>query len=149
MHVIERGKERICFVTDKKNRLLLIVSDGDIRRALLKGFTLSDRVKYIHNRKPIVADERKPGKFQKLFSKRLSLIPVVDINNIIKGILRINSESLTNNIQNKSVAIIGLGYVGLTLALTLAENGFDVIGLEKDELLVNKINKKINPQKMA
>ena len=59
--------------------------------------------------------------------------------------MRINSESLTNNIQNKSVAIIGLGYVGLTLALTLAENGFDVIGLEKDKLIFNKINKKINP----
>ena len=145
MNVIEKGKERICFVINEKNKLLLVVSDGDIRRALLKGHNLSDQIKNIHNRKPIIADENKPKTFQSLMSKRLSLIPVVSIKNEIKGILRINVDSLIGNIRNKSVAIIGLGYVGLTLALTLAENGFDVVGLENNSSLVKKINKKISP----
>ena len=30
------------------------------------------------------------------------------------------------------IVVMGLGYVGLTLALTLAEIGFQVIGIDKD-----------------
>ena len=42
--------------------------------------------------------------------------------------------------QNKRVAVIGLGYVGLTLATVLAESGFIVVGLEKRRDVVDKIN---------
>ena len=52
MEVIERGKERICFIIDSEDRLLRVVSDGDIRRALLKGHLPSDPVKDIHNFDP-------------------------------------------------------------------------------------------------
>ncbi|MFA5805339.1 MAG: nucleotide sugar dehydrogenase [Melioribacteraceae bacterium] len=47
-------------------------------------------------------------------------------------------SSLLNKINNKSavIGIIGLGYVGLPLALTFAEKGFKVIGFDIDE---NKI----------
>ena len=39
-----------------------------------------------------------------------------------------------------SIAIIGLGYVGLPLALRFAESGVKVIGLDIDEVKVSKIN---------
>jgi len=35
------------------------------------------------------------------------------------------------DISDRTVCIIGLGYVGLTLAVTMAENGFYVIGIER------------------
>ena len=38
----------------------------------------------------------------------------------------------------KNIAIIGMGYVGLTLSVVLAESGFNVVGVEK-----NKKNKKM------
>jgi len=41
-----------------------------------------------------------------------------------------NSSFLKAMIQNK-IAVIGLGHVGLTLALTFAEEGFPIIGIEK------------------
>ena len=42
---------QICFVT-KKKRFIGTISDGDIRRALLKGFNLNDNISKVINRKP-------------------------------------------------------------------------------------------------
>lgn len=35
--------------------------------------------------------------------------------------------------KDKSIAIVGLGYVGLPLALTFAEKNFSVIGIDIDK----------------
>jgi UDP-N-acetyl-D-glucosamine dehydrogenase len=45
-----------------------------------------------------------------------------------------NNQSLLAKIQDRTatVGVIGLGYVGLPLALTFAENGFSVIGFDLD-----------------
>mgnify|MGYP001375093999 CR=1 FL=1 len=48
MRCIETGREKICFVVDNHLHLLRVISDGDIRRALLNGRKLSDKVKNIH-----------------------------------------------------------------------------------------------------
>ena len=40
------------------------------------------------------------------------------------------------------VAVVGLGYVGLPLALSFAEVGFQVLGLDVDEEKVKKIARK-------
>ncbi len=42
---------------------------------------------------------------------------------------------------DKKICIIGLGYVGLTLAAVMAEAGFIVYGIEKDEEKLSMINK--------
>lgn len=39
-------------------------------------------------------------------------------------------------VEDRRVAVIGLGYVGLTLAVTLADVGFDVLGIEKRDDVV-------------
>lgn len=53
-----------------------------------------------------------------------------------------NSEILKNKFKSRSavVGIIGLGYVGLPLAVNFAEAGVKVIGFEKNSEKVNKIN---------
>lgn len=48
-------------------------------------------------------------------------------------------------IENKfTVGIIGLGYVGLPLALEFAHKGINVIGFDLDEFKINKILKEKN-----
>lgn len=47
--------------------------------------------------------------------------------------------------KKEVVCVIGLGYVGLPLAVRAKERGYDVIGLELDEKKVELINKKISP----
>jgi UDP-N-acetyl-D-mannosaminuronic acid dehydrogenase len=43
------------------------------------------------------------------------------------------------------LAVIGLGYVGLPVAASLAEAGFDVVGVEIRSGIVEKVNRGINP----
>lgn len=47
---------------------------------------------------------------------------------------------MSHNTENR-VCVIGLGYVGLTLATVMAEAGFDVLGVEKREHVVDLTNK--------
>jgi UDP-N-acetyl-D-glucosamine dehydrogenase len=53
----------------------------------------------------------------------------------------LNIKSLENRIKKKSavIGIVGLGYVGLPLALAFAEAGLSVIGIDSDKGRVNKI----------
>ena len=45
IYFLEKSSQRILFVVDKKNKYLGTVTDGDIRRGLLKKFTLDDGIK--------------------------------------------------------------------------------------------------------
>ncbi|MEN8252083.1 MAG: nucleotide sugar dehydrogenase [Patescibacteria group bacterium] len=47
--------------------------------------------------------------------------------------------------KKQTVAVIGLGYVGLPLAVRAKERGYNVIGIELDEKKVNLINKQESP----
>ncbi len=50
LKAIQLSSLGVCFVT-KKNKLFNIITDGDIRRALLKGHKLSDNIKKIKSKK--------------------------------------------------------------------------------------------------
>lgn len=51
-------------------------------------------------------------------------------------------EKFTN--RTAKVGVIGLGYVGLPLAVETAKAGYQVIGIEVDETKVNRVNQGIN-----
>ena len=53
-----------------------------------------------------------------------------------------NKKNLIKKIKHKKavVGIIGLGYVGLPLALACCKNGFKTIGFDIDKYKVKKIN---------
>lgn len=55
-----------------------------------------------------------------------------------------SGKELKNKIVNKTarVSVIGLGYVGLPLAIEIAKAGFSVMGLDVDKEKVEKINSK-------
>ena len=55
-------------------------------------------------------------------------------------------DSLKNKLQAKTavIAVIGLGYVGLPLAVEKAKAGYKVIGLDIQQKRVDLVNKGIN-----
>jgi UDP-N-acetyl-D-glucosamine dehydrogenase len=57
--------------------------------------------------------------------------------------MNVVAESLINQLRQRTatVAVIGLGYVGLPLAVVMAEAGFDVVGIETDERKVDAIRR--------
>lgn len=50
-----------------------------------------------------------------------------------------HEQKVPSDFSDRCVCIIGLGYVGLTLAAVMAEVGFHVIGIEKRENLLSKL----------
>ena len=72
-------------------------------------------------------------------------MPVLNVNNQVIDVITENKNIQKPNIKNKKISIIGLGYVGLTLALVLSENGFDVVGYDINENTINKIKKGVSP----
>ena len=134
-----------------EGKVLGILTDGDIRKALLKGATLDDSVMPYIRRNPVTIEEKEIKEnpiaiiARKLdvanrSSSRIDKIIVVDNNNRLVDVIGINEIMRISNIQSQTVAIIGQGYVGLTLALAMANVGFNIIGVEKNLQLVEELN---------
>lgn len=68
------------FLVDAKNKLKGIVTDGDIRRAFLKGATIKSPVKVAANSKPVfVYVNTSPEKTQAALSnKKIKILPILD-----------------------------------------------------------------------
>jgi UDP-N-acetyl-D-mannosaminuronic acid dehydrogenase len=51
----------------------------------------------------------------------------------------ISEVNIPNDFKDKDICIIGLGFVGLTLACAMARHGFNVSGIEKNEKLLKML----------
>lgn len=70
-----------------------------------------------------------------------------DKDKMTRAELTVNDlRNLEQRIKNKSaeIGIVGLGYVGLPLALAFAEAGFNVTGIDSDKARVNKISRGVS-----
>jgi UDP-N-acetyl-D-mannosaminuronic acid dehydrogenase len=132
----------IVFVVDEKNVLLGTVTEGDIRRSVVENGSLDTPVERIMNIDPIV------------FNETLTLTEIIGIipkelrarnrksQVVLNKVVLVNSDKVPvrvydyhemldiKNAGHRHVVILGLGYVGLTLALVLADSGFYVTGVD-------------------
>lgn len=78
--VIDRNALQIALVVDKEDRLLGTVTDGDIRRGLLKGIGLNDPVSMVYNPNPTTAREGDDPERLHMMMKRkyIRQLPVLD-----------------------------------------------------------------------
>ena len=74
------AREPIAFVVDKENRLIGSLTDGDIRRGILKGMQLSDAVETIIQPNPVFIRKNnyKVEDIVSYKSKNIMILPVVD-----------------------------------------------------------------------
>ena len=86
--VLHHGGLRVALVIDKKNKLLGTITDGDIRRALLKHQGMDSSVESIMNNNPTVAlsSDSMEVVMLKMKSRDLLHIPIVDENNQLIGL---------------------------------------------------------------
>lgn len=80
IRTIDEGAIRIALVVDVGNRLLGTVTDGDIRRGILRGVALEEAVTRVMNPQPTTAraDESRDVILERMKQTRLHQIPVVD-----------------------------------------------------------------------
>ena len=85
---IENGGLKIALILNNKNKLVGTISDGDVRRALLKGYTLESSIKKIINKNCLTANLNfKNSDIFKMMKKNgISQIPIVSDTNELLGL---------------------------------------------------------------
>lgn len=91
---ISEGRLGTALLVDKENKLLGLVSDGDIRRALLQeGFSLEEKIAKYATMDPMTINDENMLASDALVlieNKKIQLMVVTDKNNSIKGVLHIH-----------------------------------------------------------
>ncbi len=140
----------IALVVSGENTLEGVLNDGDIRRALLSGRNMEEPISGIMNRLPVTvssglgADQMlafllSETKRRGLRSTAFDKLIVVDDDAKPQDVITFFELWRRTDVKTRTVAIAGLGYVGLTLALTLADMDVDVIGTDVDSEVLRQI----------
>ncbi|RXJ68986.1 alcohol dehydrogenase [Halarcobacter ebronensis] len=109
LQIIDSGAMQIALVIDKENKLLGTLTDGDIRRGLLKGYTLDSSIKDIIFKNPTVAtiSDTKEDILRKALEKKIHQIPIVDHENRVVGIKEIEELVKPTTKTNKVILMVG------------------------------------------
>lgn len=112
IQIIDQSSLQIALIVDDNNHLLGTVTDGDIRRSILKGLGFDQTVEQIMNPQPyFIRSNDKPEKASLMMKKKnLHHIPVLDDNNCLLD-LKIIDELFTPPQKNNQVILMagGLG----------------------------------------
>lgn len=89
MQIIDRSASQIAIVVDETNTLLGTVTDGDIRRGILRGIALHSSIAEVMNPDPVyIYETEKDHKAQRMFrKKKLRQLPIVNERKKIVDVL--------------------------------------------------------------
>lgn len=109
LEIIDSGSMKIALVADTTQKLLGTLTDGDIRRAILKGMGLDDLVEAIYNRIPITCgiNDSKEKILQLAIDHKLYQIPIVDGEGCIVGVAEVDELLKPTHHKNKVVLMVG------------------------------------------
>ena len=142
---LEYFQFKVLICVDKNGKLKGTVSDGDIRRAFLRGAKLNDKIKNFVQQKPTsISINLSRNDANDLMSKRVMVLPVVNKDKKVVGYYSKSDseEILYSENKDKDVVVVGLGYVWLTLSCILADAGFRVFGFDTNKVIINNLKKK-------
>lgn len=99
--LIDAEALRIALVVDSDNNLLGVLTDGDIRRGLLKNMSLEQKVNTIMNKNPLIADKfaTRDDLMALMHKHDLLSIPIVDNGKLIglEGLQSLNEKTTIQN----------------------------------------------------
>lgn len=102
---------QIVLITSKNRKLIGTVTDGDIRRGILAGAELNDKVDNIMKKDPIIVTNNFDSKTVKFIMKANSLLqlPVVDKNKKILG-LHLWNDYFNKRLKENTVVVMAGGF---------------------------------------
>ena len=142
----------LAIVVDASGKLMGTVTDGDVRRAIITHEDMHQPAGAIMQKKPIFFAENlsikeileqlpkeleRRGRKSKQF---LGKIVIVDEAERPTKVVEYHQLWEQRIATHRHLVAVGLGYVGLTLALALADAGFKITGVDIDEKKVNQLN---------
>ena len=109
LKVIGDGAMQIALVVDKSDKLIGTLTDGDIRRGLLKGLDLKSSIESITFKTPTIAKESdtKEMILKLAISKKLNQIPIIDESGKVIGIQEISQLVKPSEKKNKVILMVG------------------------------------------
>ena len=143
----------IVLVVDKQENLIGVVTDGDIRKALVKGISLNDPVKSIMTTDPITVEEelstdemiatmmQEVKKSRRISDFKVDKVIITNEKREIVDVVDFYELWYRQEEKYKNICVIGAGHVGLTLLVVLAESGYNVTGLDRNQNLVERLKK--------
>ena len=115
LEIIDASSLQIGLVVDNQNRLLGMITDGTIRRAILNGFLMENNVTKVMFTNFVYASLSDSSKniLAMMESKRVRHIPVLDNNGIVYG-LKIFKELIKTN-RKENIVVLMAGGLGTRL----------------------------------
>lgn len=109
LEIIDSGGKQIAIVLDIDNKLIGTITDGDIRRGLLRGLALDDSVESIIYRNPTVCsvNDSKEDILKIAVEKKIYQIPIVDTDGVLVGIDEVDELLKPAEHPNKVVLMVG------------------------------------------
>lgn len=109
LEIIDKAAMQIALVIDDSDKLLGTLTDGDIRRGLLRGLDLNSSIKTIVYKTPTVANisDTKEEILKLALSKKLHQVPIIDNDGKIVGIQEIEELIKPKNKTNKVILMVG------------------------------------------
>lgn len=110
MRIIDKSSLQFAVVVNSDGMLLGTVTDGDIRRSILRGDSLNVNITRVMNPSPItaLAGQSRNKYFRIMKTKKLKQLPIVDKNNRIIDILFLD-KAVSNNDNLVVLMVGGLG----------------------------------------
>ncbi|WP_323593918.1 nucleotidyltransferase family protein [Aliarcobacter butzleri] len=109
LQIIDNGALQIALVVNENDILLGTLTDGDIRRGLLKGLDLNSSIESIIFKTPTIGkiSDTKEEILKLALSKKLHQIPIVDERGKILGIQEIEELIKPKDKTNKVILMVG------------------------------------------
>lgn len=135
----------IALVVDENRQLIGTITDGDIRRKISERDTMDITAEDVMQTDPICFYDKMPiSDILKEIPKELSLrgrkskkflskIVLVDGDKQPTRVLEYHQLWEQKVADHRHIVVVGLGYVGLTMSLAMAETGFKVTGVDVDK----------------
>lgn len=145
------GEAGIAVVVDEARKVVGVVTDGDLRSWYCRKNNFAAAVKdvvrdrFVHVYEDLSPREQISMALRQMRvplqgkDSRISKVVVTDRAMAFKGIVNLFDLYASEDVALKRIAVYGLGYVGLTLALTFAEQGVPVTGVDVNPGLLGKL----------
>ena len=151
-HQVPPAPAGMVLVVDGDNTLLGIATDGDIRRAILRNTPLNTPIEQIMNKNPFTVENQvsrsevlakiyEEIRRRKVPDKKIDKIILLNQKRQVDDVVSFFEIWKSSEAKVKEICVVGLGYVGLTLALTYADAGFMVVGVESQKEVLKSLKK--------
>ncbi len=109
LKIIDKSSKQLVLVVDDNKKLLGTVSDGDVRRAILKNVSLDSVIKDIYFRSPAVANinDSKDKIINICIAKKIHQIPIVDNDLNLVGLEVLDELICKGTKENKVILMVG------------------------------------------